>query len=235
MEYAELNLDRTLQYAAYLLLSLIALIFIVILLPSSDAYFRRFFGEMNPIIVTILASIIGAIALWQLQARYNFVLFMGKGTIRGVLMSAAFATMLAIAIVIADFIIRYPEDMNVPVPQALLFYPAVGFVAEIIFHALPLMLLFIILNPLGRWLGSEQVVWLGILLVAVLEPSFQVLFEGKAFTWGAVYSWIHVFAIAFLQLYIFKRFDFVSMYSFRLIYYTYWHILWGVIRLEVLF
>ena len=77
--------------------------------------------------------------------------------------------------------------------------------------------------------------WLGILLVSVLEPTFQVLFEGKALTWGAAYTWIHVYAIAFLQLYIFRRFDYVSMVSLRLFYYAYWHILWGVIRLEVLF
>jgi hypothetical protein len=40
---------------------------------------------------------------------------------------------------------------------------------------------------------------------------------------------------AFLQLYVFRRFDFASMYAFRLVYYAYWHILWGVIRLKVLF
>jgi hypothetical protein len=125
--------------------------------------------------------------------------------------------------------------MNVPVPQALLFYPAIGFVAEIMFHVLPLALLLFIMHPLGGWIGKERVVWLGILLVAVLEPTFQVAFEGKPFTWGAAYTWIHVFAIALLQLAVYRRFDFISMYAFRLCYYAYWHILWGVIRLEVLF
>jgi uncharacterized Tic20 family protein len=235
MEFADLNLDRTWQYATYLSISFVALIFIVILLPSSGAYFRRFFGELNALIVVVLASIIGAVAIWLLQEKYNFVLFMGKGTIQGLKLSAVLASVLAIAIVVADFFIRYPEDTNVPIPQALLFYPAVGFVAEIIFHVLPLALLLIFLNPLASWIGKERVVWLGILVVAALEPTFQVLFEGKSFTWGSAYTWIHVFAIAFLQMYVFRRFDFVSMYSFRLVYYGYWHILWGVIRLKVLF
>jgi uncharacterized membrane protein YwzB len=235
VKFADLQLDRTWQYAAYLLLSLVALIFTVILLPSSGAYFRRFFGETNAIIVIVLTSVVGAAALWGLQSSHQFALFMGKTTLRGVALSAALATVLAIAIVVADFFIRYPQDTNVPVPQALLFYPAVGFVAEIIFHVLPLALLLLILNPLGAWLGRERVVWLSILLVAILEPTFQVLSEGKAFTLGAAYTWIHVFAIAFLQLYVYRRFDFMSMYSFRLFYYAYWHILWGVIRLEVLF
>ncbi|MHA1939988.1 MAG: hypothetical protein ACW97O_17430 [Candidatus Thorarchaeota archaeon] len=235
IDLTNLHLERTWQYAAYILISLVGLIFIVILLPSSGIYFRRFFGELNALIVTVLASIVGAFALWLLQEKSNFVLFMGKGTIRGVKLSAVLASVLAMAIVVADFFIRYPEDTNVPIPQALLFYPAVGFIAEIVFHVLPLALLLIFLNPLGGWIGKERVIWLGILVVAVLEPTFQVLFEGRAFTWGAAYTWIHVFALAFLQLYTFRRFDFVSMYSFRLVYYAYWHILWGVIRLKVLF
>jgi len=228
-------LDRHWQYAAYFALSLVALIFTVILLPSSTSYFRRFFGETNAILVIVLASVVGAAALWVLQSSHEFVILRGRTTLRGVALSAVLATVLGVAIVVADVIIRYPQDMNVPVPQALLFYPAVGFVAEIIFHVLPLVLLLLVLNPLVGRLGRNQVVWLGILLVAVLEPTFQVLFEGKAFTWGAAYTWIHVFAIAFLQLGVFRRFDFVSMYSFRLFYYAYWHILWGTIRLEVLF
>jgi hypothetical protein len=235
MELTNLHLERTWQYATYILISTVALIFIVLLLPSSGAYFRRFFGETNAIFVIVLASIVGAVALWLLQEKFDFVLFMGKGTLRGLKLSAFLASVLAIAIIVADFFIRYPQDTNVPVPQALLFYPAVGFVVEIVFHVLPLTLLLILLNPLGGWIGKERVVWLGILVVAVLEPTFQVLFEGKAFTWGAAYTWIHVFAIAFLKLYVFRRFDFVSMFSFRLVYYAYWHILWGVIRLKVLF
>jgi hypothetical protein len=233
MELVDPQLNRSWQYAAYCALSLVALIFTVILLPSSDVYFRRFFGRMNAILVIVAASVVGAAALWVLQSSYGFVLLRGRATLRGVALSAALATVLAIAIVIADVIFRYPQDTNVPFPRALLFYPAVGFVAEIIFHVLPLALLLLALTPLVGRLGTERVVWLGILLVAVLEPSFQALFEG--FTWRAAYTWIHVGALALLQLVVFRRFDFVSMVVFRLIYYAYWHILWGVIRLEVLF
>ena len=176
MDLTSLQLERTWQYVAYILISLAGLIFIVILLPSSGMYFRRFLGELNPLFVFVLASLVGAAALWLLQARHNFVLFMGKGTIPGLKLSAALATLLAIAIVAADFFIRYPEDTNVPVPQALLFYPSIGFVVEIIFHLLPLALLLIILNPFASWIGKERIVWLGFIVVAVLEPTFQVFF-----------------------------------------------------------
>ena len=148
------------------------------------------------------------------------------------------ASVLAVAIIIADFVIRYPEDTNVPVPEALLFYPAVGFVAEIAFHVLPLALLLLFLAPIRKKLGSDRRIWpawLAIAIAAVVEPTFQVVLPGDPFSLACAYTWVHVFAIAFLQLYMFRRYDFVSMCSFRLIYYAYWHVAWGVIRLEVLF
>jgi hypothetical protein len=227
--------NRTVQFIAYSIISLLAILFTLILVPSSNTYYHRFIGKMNPIVLIVFLSIVGAAALWFLQARYGFVLFKGRGTIPGVKLSAVLATVLGIAIIIADFFIRYPADTNVPVPQALLFYPSIGFGAEIIFHVLPLVLLLSLLDPLGGWIGREKVIWAAIILVAVLEPIFQVAFEGKPFTWGAAYTLIHVFVIAFMQLYVFRRYDFISMYLFRIFYYMYWHILWGVIRLEILF
>jgi hypothetical protein len=223
------------QYAAYGALFGLALLSFVLLLPSSGAYFRRFLGQANPILVLVGAAVIGAGALWMLRSRHGFVLLQGRATLRGIGRSAILATALGVEIVVADLLIRYPEDTNVPMPQALLFYPAIGFVAELLFHVLPLALLLLALSPLAGRLGRERLVWLGILLVAVLEPTFQVLFEGNALTWGDAYTWLHIFAIAFLQLYVFRRFDFLSMYAFRLLYYAYWHILWGVIRLKLLF
>lgn len=229
------QLSRTIQFITYSGLSVLALLFTLILLPSSISYYQRFFGKLSPIVVIVTASIVGAVALWLLNTKFGFVVFMGKGTIPGVKLSAVLATVLGIAIIIADLFIRYPEEMNVPFPKALLFYPSVGFVAEIIFHVLPLTLLLLILKPLSGWIGGEKLIWVGIILVAVSEPIFQVTFEGKPFTWGSAYTWVHVFAIAFLQLYVFWRYDFMSMYLFRMFYYLYWHILWGIIRLEILF
>lgn len=234
-ELVDVQFDLRWQYLAYFAISLMALIFTLILLPSSEAYFRRFLGETNAILVMIVATVVGAVALWILQSNFRFVILKGQATLQGIALSALLATTLAVAIVAADINIRYPEDTNVPVPQALLFYPAIGFVAEIIFHVLPLTLLLLIMTLIFGQSSKERIVWFAILLVAVFEPTFQVLFGQKTFSWGDAYTWIHVFVIAFLQLYMFRRYDFVTMYAFRLIYYGYWHILWGVIRLKVLF
>jgi hypothetical protein len=117
----------------------------------------------------------------------------------------------------------------------LAFYPAVGYVAELLFHVLPLALTLVVLQPFRKRLGTDRLVWLAIGFVAVLEPTFQVLFGGDLLSPLAVYTWAHVFAISLLQLAIFRRYDFVSMVTVRLVYYCYWHILWGVVRLDVLF
>jgi hypothetical protein len=37
------------------------------------------------------------------------------------------------------------------------------------------------------------------------------------------------------QLLIFRRYDFISMYTFRIAYYMLWHVLWGYARLRLLF
>jgi hypothetical protein len=239
---AELRMDafrrKGRQYSVYIVLSIAAIGLTALLAPSSSAYFQPYFGRINPVLVVVLASVVGGVSLVFLQTRGRFEILKGRTTLRGIGVSAWMASVLAVAIVIADFLIRYPEDTNVPVPEALLFYPSVGFVAEIAFHLLPLALLLFFLAPLCKQLGSDRrirPVWLAIAIAAVAEPTFQVVLLGNSFSLACAYTWIHVFVIAFLQLYVFKRYDFVAMYSFRLIYYTYWHIMWGVIRLEVLF
>jgi hypothetical protein len=50
-----------------------------------------------------------------------------------------------------------------------------------------------------------------------------------------VYMWIHLFVFNFLQMLVFKRYDFLKMYMFRLVYYLLWHIVWGSVRLGLLF
>jgi hypothetical protein len=227
-------MSRRRQYLTFAVLSLAALGLTAILLPSSDAYFRRFYGSADPIFVVLAATVVGAAALSLLQYR-GFEILKGRATLRGMSLSGVLATILAVAIVIADLVIRYPQDTNVPMPQALFFYPSIGFVAEIVFHVAPLAVLMLVLTPLRKRVGPDRLVWFCILFVAALEPSFQVLFEGKPLSWGLIYTWIHVFAISFFQLYVFRRYDFMSMYAFRLFYYAYWHVLWGVLRLKLLF
>ncbi len=47
-----------------------------------------------------------------------------------------------------------------------------------------------------------------------------------------MFSGLQLLAFGLVQLYVFRRFGFVSMYAFRLAYYSLWHIAWGAIRLK---
>jgi hypothetical protein len=63
--------------------------------------------------------------------------------------------------------------------------------------------------------------------VALLEPVFQLQF-GFAETvplWAAVYVGLNIFVINLAQLLLFRRYDFVTMYAFRLVYYLQWHVI----------
>lgn len=239
----DLELDRTLdgavglrgRYATYLLLSAVVLALTAALLPSSAHHFARFFGGANPLVVVAATSVIGGAALVFLQSRGGFAVLRGRRTLRGIGLSAALAALPALAAVVADLLLGYPEDMNVPVPPALLFYPAVGFAAEVAFHLVPLGLLLLVMTPLVRLIGLTRVIWLGMLLTAFVEPTFQALLARGSSPSLVAYTWTHVSAISLLELYVFRRFDFVSMYTFRLCYYALWHVLWGSIRLDVLF
>ena len=127
--------------------------------------------------------------------------------------------------------------MNVPPPWSLLFYPVIAYVVEVIFHAVPLALLLATLGPLFRKLNRTSLVWVCIVLASVLEPMFQLRagLAAKHLSWLEVYVGLHVFAFNVVQMYVFRRYDFVSLYSLPLFYYLHWHIIWGYLRLQGLF
>jgi hypothetical protein len=236
MNPAQLSQTGVLRGAVfYLILCLVIFVFVWILLPLSAADFQRFFGRINPLLLYPLLSLVGAGALWLLVSRFGFAILGERVELKGLGLAAVLATVLGLAIVIADYFLVYPQDTNIPYPRALLFYPAAGFAAEVIFHLLPLALLLLVFSPLSAGLGEKRVMWIAILAAAAVEPLFQVLFSGEPLRGRNLYTLIHVFLIALGQLYLFRRFDFMTMYAMRLVYYLYWHILWGVLRLDILF
>ena len=87
--------------------------------------------------------------------------------------------------------------------------------------------------PLGWWRFPISVA----LVVSVLEPGFQVRLAASSRGLSSVDAYVgtHLLIFNLLQLYIFRRYDFVSMYAFRPTYYLYWHIIWGYLRLQLFF
>ncbi|HSD83178.1 MAG TPA: hypothetical protein VLG46_04945 [Anaerolineae bacterium] len=229
--------NKRLQYLALGLLSLSAIGFTAIVSVFPDTPFQRYFGGINPLLVVALMTVAGVVSLGALHTLGWFSIVSPGKSRQGLTISAIVATLFALTVVAADILIRFPEDLNVPPPQSLFFYPAVGYVVEVTFHAFPLALLLVLLNHFWKQRNPKSLVWLCILLVSVLEPILQLRlgYSGKPFSWVEGYVALHVFAFNLVELYIFRRYDFVSMYVFRFMYYLYWHIIWGHLRLQWLF
>jgi hypothetical protein len=221
--------------AALALLSLGAVGMTAIVARSRRAVFVKYEGDLDPLLVITVVSIVGAICLIALEADAWFRILSPDTTLRSVCRAATPALLFALAIVGADLVLRFPEDTNVAPPHALLFYPAMAYVAEVVFHALPLAVLLVGLRPLRDRLPRERLALLGVVTTALLEPTFQLHFEEAPLSWAGGFVWLHVFAFNLAQLRVLRRHDFVSMYTFRIVYYLCWHVVWGVLRLRVLF
>lgn len=225
------------QHIALAALSAVAVAATAFLTSTHGAFFEPYFGDINPVLAALLSAAAGAAALEILRRRGWFEIYSGPNTLRGVGLSAVLATGFAVAAIVADLTLGFRRDINVPFPWSLPFYPAIGFVAEVWLHAVPLAILAIVVSPLFRISVPDRLIWLCMISVSFVEPAFQV-WGGLArldITSLEVFVGVHVFAINVLQIYVFRHYGFVSMYAFRIIYYSYWHIAWGFLRLELMF
>lgn len=201
----------------------------------NPAVFQPYFGPVSPLLGVLFASGLGFALLKLLVFRTEFAIYTGNR--RGVWLAACFAVLFIPPIILVDSTIVFPANMNVAFPQSLLFYPVIGYVVEVVFHLLPLTLLVFVLVTVFKRAGYEHIALASILLVSVLEPIYQALSLDMVVypAWAVTYVGGHVLLINLAQLLLFKRYDFVSMYSFRLVYYLLWHIVWGYLRLKLLF
>jgi hypothetical protein len=221
------------QYAALASLSLAAASATGILeLTNGREFFRPYFGSVGPLAAIAMAVAVGGICLPFLGRHGWFEIYERGKTRQGMFAVALLATVLAIPVIAVDFAVGI-RVVNVPPPWSFSFYPAIAFVVEIFFHALPLALLAALAGPFFERPNPRGLVWGCILLVSFLEPAFQLRsgVVDQPFSWIDAYVWLQVWAINILQLYVFRRFGFVSMYGFRFVYYFYWHVAWGYLRL----
>ena len=198
--------------------------------------FKAYFGGVNPLLAVLLVSLFGCFGLIFLVSRNHFVI-PTIITFRAWSFAFILAAFFATAAILVDIKVRFPADMNLPFPKSLFFYPVIGFCVEVVFHILPLSLLFLIFKMLFRRIESVTAFWTIIIVVCLLEPVFQTVsgYSMKPPVWVFPWTFAHVFLINFAQLLIFKRYGFIWMYLFRLEYYLFWHIIWGNLRLYTLF
>jgi len=143
------------------------------------------------------------------------------GLTRLALIGAVFAA----PTVALDIALPFPREINAPLPEALAFYPAIGLVAETVFHLLPFALLSGVIPARPT---------LAITACALVEPIFQVVMGGGPGVQGAIMAAI-LFAFGLVQMQALHRHGFAAAFALRIGYYLVWHIVWGTVRLPLLF
>jgi hypothetical protein len=197
--------------------------------------FEKYFGKIHPLLVVSILCLLGLILFSFLLLDGRFAVYR-PGNYRGLLIAIGLALPFAAVMILVDRLSPYPADINVAYPASLFFYPAIAYVVEILFHLLPFCLIYFSLSSIFGKAQNATIIWVSILIVAVLEPVFQlVLGAGQNSTWVLAYLGLHLFLFSLVQLLLFRRYDFITMYAFRLSYYAIWHIVWGHLRLGLLF
>lgn len=200
---------------------------------SADVDFTPYFGNIPPTAAATIVCLTGIVALYVLQRRFSFcVLRAGFGP-QDLLMSVLAAVPFMIFVTLADLLLAFAPETHFRLPVALTFYAAMGVIAQLSLHVIPFALL---LLALARLLPSWPLlrnVRISIALSATIEALFQLgaTPQSRSFEVLGVFILIQLFLFGVVELWLFRRFDFVCMYAFRLAYYAYWHLLWPGMRL----
>ena len=221
------------QFRTLLLLVMVFISLVGLLSYTNKLIFERFLGSVTPWVIAVVISILGIAAFALSLIDKDFVVYKKKKGVAFLWVALPVLLFVSIAIFV-DLQIVYPADMNIPYPESLLFYPAMGFLVEVLFHVLPLAVLLLLFNTIFKTTASPLLVWVAMVIVALLEPTYQVMMDPYPI-WALITVWVNLFLFNMLQLLTFRQYDFVSMFALRLFYYLFWHIIWGSLRIDLLF
>ena len=198
---------------------------------GSDAY-KVVPGVVNPVVTTVAACLLGLAGL-RILGRRRWCQLAGASR-ESYLAAVLLGTVLPIPMLVVDVLGGFPRALNVSAPASFLFYPAVAVVAEFIFHVTPLAFVAVAAALVSE--ADERARTVAMTVAALPEPVLQV-------AWGAAHSpaWangcvgLQLLIFNLIGLRLFQRHGFFAAYLYRLSYYLVWHILWGYLRLGVLF
>lgn len=211
----------------YLLIAVLAMACAVTLSALPETYDLPIVGRLPLWPIVALAALVGLPLARLAEARLtdlHQVVIAPRRALVGIL---GLGALLAVPPILIDLLTRFPAGMNAPLPAALLFCPAIALVAEVAFHLVPLAALAVVLPR------TVAPVWLMVPTVFV-EPVFQAAF-GAGTGVQAALVFANVSLVSAVQLWLFRRYGFAAMYAVRLSFYLFWHILWGTLRLPLLF
>jgi hypothetical protein len=199
--------------------------------------FAPYFGIVPPVTAAIFVCLAGIAALYVLEKIHDLPVFARQLSGRQFLIAVAAAVPFMVLVTVVDLTIGFPVDINVPLPAAIIFYPAMGYIAQLALHIVPLSVLLSIGKSFFSRLSARRRLWVSIVLASMPESVFQVsasLSDGKLTLLGSFVA-MHLFAFGLVELYLFRRFDYATMFVFRMAYYAYWHLAWGTLRLQWVF
>lgn len=235
-EVKKSDTDTHRQLLGYVVVSLCIFGFTVVLSIFPTASFRLFFGDIPALLMIPVIALLGFGSMRIILSRGWFSIYK-RENLRQLPKFSILAVLFLSGAIFIDVTFPFPVDINLPFPKSALFYPIMGYVVEILFHIVPLTILMGVLVTTLKDMDREKIVFACILIISILEPVYQYMLDpsiGKPL-WLDIFDGTRLFLFSYVQLNIFKRYDFISMYSFRLVYYLLWHIVWGSIRLLILF
>jgi len=208
---------------------------IVALALYGSGSFQRFYGSIPPVLLTLIAVAVGAGLMVFLSGRGWLPPEPDRGP--QLLRHLVIGAFVAVPAVIFDLFVHFPEDMNVAWPESVPFYTGVALVAEVGFHLVPLAALILVtgwtFGPPGENASRTLV---AVLIVAAAEALFQAVDalsgEDRRLVIFVVPQLALVGAVQLLTL---RWYGFGAMLMFRYGYYLVWHIVWGYLRLGVVF
>ncbi len=214
----------------FLVSSVVAVVLTAWQVRVDRSVFESYLGVVDPIVVMTGVAIVGSVVMAYLQGISDFAV-LGPGTSREAVSIIAWAVpLLAVAAIAADLVLRFAEDTNVALPDALRFYPAIAVFVEVALHTVPIAVL---VTVFGTPTGLDATFWRIAIPVALIEAALQAVYAPSIGT--SAFSAIHLMVFGVAQVWMFWRFGFVWMLAFRLAYYSLWHLAWGAARLELLF
>ena len=190
---------------------------------TNPGAFSRIFGPAPGWTVVPLALALGVLAAGLLRRRSG-VRIAPERPARAFGTAAAIALVFAVVVTVADLILGFPKSINQPLPLALAYYPVMGLVAESLFHLVPLALVSQVRRDLFGWRGLAA--------VALIEALFQApaILSGRPLD---LFVFGHVLAFNLAQMWLLRRHGLATAFTQRIVYYAWWHLAWGWLRLHL--
>ena len=195
---------------------------------SDHSLYSTFLGNTSPLLVYILLIVIFIISINLLHSKDWFFISLNF-SIKSLIFYFLLSMVIGCLPILIDLWKPFDPEINILFPLSLVYYPSIGFLAEVIFHVLPILALSYLL---GNYKFGNEII---IIFVALVEPIFQVLMgmQGDSISSRDILVGIEVFFFSLFQLVIFKKYGFLAMYFMRLGFYITWHLIWGYLRLTI--